>query len=120
MTGTAAPMTRPPSGGGSSAVETYVQIQTLTATIIRSDGRRGVMTVEMGVDAPEASLATRTHQSIPRIRAACNIVVQRTGNALLPNAVPDIDRLGRELQAAVDQTLGRAGGKVLLGTVMVV
>ena len=30
------------------------------------------------------------------------------------------DRLGRELQAAVDQTLGRAGGKVLLGTVMVV
>src|SRR5690348_2060615 len=35
-------------GGG----ETFIQIQTLTATVIRPDGRRGVMTVESGVDVP--------------------------------------------------------------------
>lgn len=108
------------AGGGSSAVATYVALQTLTASVTRSDGRRGVMTVEMGVDAPDAALATRATQSVPRLRAACNIVIQRTANALLPNAVPNIDGLGRELQAAVDQTLGRTGAKVLLGTVMIV
>src|SRR5204862_560577 len=39
-------------GGGPD----YIQIPTLTATIMRRDGRRGVLTVEVGVDVPDRKL----------------------------------------------------------------
>jgi hypothetical protein len=105
-------------GGGSSAAATYIRLPTVTGTVARSDGRRGVLSVETGVDVADAALRTRAQQSQPRLRAAYNIVVQRVAASLLPGSPPDIDRLARELQAATDQTLGRAGARVLLGTVM--
>jgi hypothetical protein len=78
------------------------------------------MTVETGVDVPDAALRTRATQSAPRLRAAYNGVVQRAASALLPGAPPDVDRLARELQSETDRILGRAGARVLLGTVMIV
>lgn len=107
-------------GGGGGAQNTYVRFATVTATITRSDGRRGVMTVETGVDVADAALRTRAEQSGPRLRAAYNGVVQRTAAALLPGFAPNIDRLSQELQAVTDTTLGRPGARLLLGTVMVV
>lgn len=107
-------------GGGGSGDATFVRFPTVTGTVTRADGRRGVMTIETGVDVADAALRTRAQQSAPRLRAAYNTVVQRTAAMLLPGAPPDIDRLARELQAVTDQTLGRAGARVLLGTVMVV
>lgn len=111
---------RKTSGGGGGDEATYVRFPTVTASVTRSDGRRGVMTVETGVDVADAALRTRAEQSGPRLRAAYNTVVQRTAAALLPGFAPNIDRLAQELQAATDQTLGRAGARLLLGTVMVV
>jgi len=107
-------------GGGGSGQATYVRFPTVTASITRNDGRRGVMTVETGVDVADAALRTRAEQSAPRLRAAYNTVVQRTAQALLPGYAPNIDRLAQELQAATDATLGRTGARLLLGTVMVV
>lgn len=107
-------------GGGGGAAATYVRLATITANAARRDGRNGVMTVETGVDVPNEALRTRATQSAPRLRAAYNEVVQRAANTLLPGAPPDVDRLGRELQAATDRVLGRAGARVLLGTVMIV
>ncbi len=115
----AAPAQAKGGGGGSSAPVAYTRIDTLTANVTRSDGRRGILSVEMGVNADDTALSARVVQSVPRIRAACAAVVQRNAGGLAPNAPPDVERLGRELQAAVDGALGRAGGKVLLGTVMV-
>ena len=47
--------------------ETYLQLPTLTAGVIRADGRRGVLTVESGLDAPDAALRGRAEVSIPRL-----------------------------------------------------
>jgi hypothetical protein len=50
-------------GGGIS----YIQFRTLTATVFRPDGRRGVLTVEAGVDVPAMSNSWRpTPAACPR------------------------------------------------------
>jgi hypothetical protein len=102
-------------GGG----ETFIQLQTMTATVIREDGRRGVMTVEAGIDVPDAALHTRADQSTPRLRAAFAQVLQIYATGLPGGAVPNADYLERQLQQQTDMVLGRPGARVLLGTVMV-
>lgn len=107
-------------GGGGGSQETYIRLPMVTATILRPDGRRGVLSVETGVDVPDAALRARAQQSLPRLRAAYNIAAQRTANALRGGAAPDVAMLSRELQTATNSVLGRAGATVLLGTVMAV
>ena len=107
-------------GGGGAPQASYMRLPTITANVTRSAGRRGVMTVETGHDTPDAALRTRAAQSAPRLRAAYAAVVQQAANALLPGAPPDVERLVAQLQAATDRTLGRAGARLLIGTVMVV
>ena len=107
-------------GGGGGSAGGYVRYPTVTATTMRADGRRGVMTVETGVDVPDAALKLRAEQSQPRMRAVFNILVQREANTLLPGAVPNIERLAAQLQSATNIILGRRGAKLLLGTVMIV
>ncbi|HEX7761825.1 MAG TPA: hypothetical protein VF459_20120 [Caulobacteraceae bacterium] len=101
-------------GGG----ETFIQLQTLTATVIRSDGRRGVMTVEAGVDVPDDNLRERANDSTPRLRAAYAQVLQIYATGLPGGGVPNADYLARQLQQATDQVLGRPGAKLLLGTIL--
>lgn len=108
------------SGPGEAAQASYIRFPTVTSTVVRRDGRRGVMSVETGIDVADAALRTRANQSAPRLRAAYSEVVQRAAGALPPGAPPNIDRLSQQLQAATDAVLGRAGARVLLGTVMVV
>ncbi len=107
-------------GGGGAPQASYMRLPTITANVMRSGGRRGVMTVETGLDTPNAALRARVAQSAPRLRAAYAQVVQASANSLLPGAPPDIERLVAQLQAATDRTLGRAGARLLIGTVMVV
>lgn len=111
---------RKTGGGGGAPQPSYMRLPTVTANVMRSGGRRGVMTVETGLDTPNAALRTRVAQSAPRLRAAYAAVVQQSANALLPGAPPDIERLVAQLQAATDRTLGRPGARLLIGTVMVV
>lgn len=109
------------AGGGAAAPEaSYLRLPTITANVIRPGGRRGVMTVETGVDTPNAALRARVAQSAPRLRAAYAAVVQQAASATLPGAPPDVERLVAQLQAATNATLGRAGARLLIGTVMVV
>jgi len=108
------------SGGGSGSTNSYVRYPTVTATTIRADGRRGVMTVETGVDVPDPVMRLRAEQSQPRIRAVFAILVQREAESLLPNGVPNVDRLARQMQSAVNIILGQRGvATLLLGTVMI-
>lgn len=107
-------------GGGAAAQASYLRLPTITANVIRPGGRRGVMTVETGIDTPDAALRTRVAQSAPRLRAAYAAVVQQSANALLPGTAPDVERLVAQLQAATNTVMGRAGARLLIGTVMVV
>ena len=107
-------------GGGGGSTGGYVRYPTVTASTMRADGRRGVMTVETGVDAPDAALKLRAEQSQPRMRAVFNILVQREANTLLPGGVPNVERLAAQLQSATNIIMGRRGCRLLLGTVMIV
>ncbi|WP_299175340.1 Tat pathway signal protein [uncultured Brevundimonas sp.] len=111
---------RASSSGGAAAAspDSYFRLPVITASILYPDGRRGVFSVEAGVDVPDAALRTRAQQSAPRLRAAYATAAQRFANGLRPGAVPNIDQLVAALQAATNATLGRAGAQVLLGTVM--
>lgn len=107
-------------GGGSSSGNSYLGLPTVTGNVRRPGGGLGVMTVEVGVDTPDAALRTRVAQSAPRLRAAYAQVVQQQAAALLPGAPPDIERLVTALQGATNTVMGRAGARLLIGTVMVV
>ncbi|MFW2341689.1 Tat pathway signal protein [Brevundimonas sp.] len=111
-------MTGGSGGGGGGARQTYIQIGTSTANFSRAGGRRGVLTVETGLDVADTDLHARALQSAPRLRAAYNTVITRVAAGLRGDSPPDVERLARELQAATDQALGRAGARFLLGTVM--
>lgn len=109
------------TGGGEGAAQaSYLRLPTITANVRRPGGRQGVMTVETGIDTPDAALRTRVAQSAPRLRAAYAAVVQQSANALLPGTAPDVERLVAQLQAATNTVMGRAGARLLIGTVMVV
>ena len=74
------------SSGGAAPANAYSPLPTATATILRRDGRRGVMTVEVGVDVADEALRTRADQSRPRLSAAYNEVVRLAGERILPGA----------------------------------
>ncbi len=101
--------------GGAS----YVPIQTVLGTMRRGDGRRGVLSVECGLDIPDAALRERAHASIPRLRSAYASTVQTYAAGLPAGAPPNVDFIGRNLQQQTDAILGRRGAKVLLGAVVV-
>lgn len=115
----AAPALARSEGGGGGSTSSFIRFPTATATILRSNGQRGVLTVETGVDVPDAGLRARAEQSTPRLRAAYNTVVQQIATAMLPGAPPDVERMVTRLQAVTDSTLGRSGARLLIGTVMV-
>ncbi len=102
-------------GGGIS----FLQLQTLTATVLRGDGHRGVMTVEVGIDIPNGGLRARAQISQPRLRAAYIQMLQAYASGLGPGAAPDADYLSRTLQKETDRVLGEPGGKLLLGTILI-
>ena len=102
-------------GGGAS----YIQINTITGSTNRSGGRRGVLTVECGLDVPDEKLRERANQSLPRLRAAYVQVVQIYAGGLPSGLAPNPDFLARSLQRSTDQILGRPGARLLMGAVIV-
>jgi len=103
-------------GGGAGG---QLRMALVTATVLRRSGRRGIMSVESTLDIEDGALLERAKLSQPRLNAAFNEAIQIEANRLLSNAVPDLEAISRTLQRATDRVLGRAGAKVLLGTVMV-
>lgn len=97
----------------------YIEMDAVTATIIRPDGRRGVLMVETGIDVPNMALHDRALKVLPRLRAAFAQAVQIYGAGLTPGLPPNLDYLSRELQRQTDETLGAKGARFLLGSVMV-
>ena len=101
-------------GGGLS----YVQFDTLTATIVRPDGRRGVMTVDIGIDAPDSGVHSKVVLWQPRLRADFVQWIVSYAAGLGAGAPPNADYISVCLQREVDQALGRPGAKVLLGAIL--
>jgi hypothetical protein len=106
---------RKKKGGGAS----YIQLDTLVATVTRLDGRHGVMTVETGVDVADAALHARAAQSTPLLHANFAEAVRVYAAGLPPGAPPNADYLAHELQRQTDATLGRPGARLLLGAILI-
>ncbi|HEX7884838.1 MAG TPA: Tat pathway signal protein [Phenylobacterium sp.] len=102
------------SGGGS-----YLPIQSLLGTMVRASGRRGVLSVDCGLDVPDAALRQRAEQSQPRLRAAYVQTIQSYAAGLGPGALPNADYIGQTLQRQTDAILGRPGARLLLGAIIV-
>ena len=98
---------------------TYTSFDALTATVFRPDGRRGVLTVQGGLDVKDPTLRARAMASEPRLRDAYIRALTVYAASLTPGAPPDVDQIGARLQRATDAVLHQGGAKVLLGTVLV-
>jgi hypothetical protein len=97
----------------------YLPIEALTGAIIRPDGRRGVLSVECGLDVPDEALRGRADASLPRLRAAYVQTVIAYAAGLAPAVPPSADFLAIALQRDTNRVLGRPGAKLLLGAVLV-
>jgi hypothetical protein len=96
----------------------YMALPLLTATVVRPTGRRGVLTLEVGLNIPDPKLYAYAGLVQPRLRAAFAQTLQIYGAGLAPGELPKVDFLAGELQRDADQVLGRKGARVLLGSVM--
>lgn len=99
--------------------ESYLPMDAVAGSSNRRGGARGVMSVECGVDVPDAALRARAEASLPRLRAAYVQVVQIYAAGLPPGALPNTDFLSRTLQRQTDQVLGKPGARFLLGAVLI-
>jgi hypothetical protein len=97
--------------------ESYVSFNTLTGTLTRGS-RRGVLTVDCGLDVPDPKLRAFAEQSLPRLRAAFVQVVLTYAAGLPGSAPPNPDLIGQELQRQTNLVLGQPGARVLLGAVV--
>ena len=97
---------------------TFIQFNTITATVVRGDGRRGVLTLETGIDVPDEKLREYAYLVAPRLRAAFVQVLQTYAARLPPSAPPNADFVAGELQKETDRVLGRKGARLLLGTML--
>jgi len=97
----------------------YLPIDTLTGATTKPNGRRGVLTVEVGLDVPNGNLRARAQAMMPRIRAAYVQTVMIYAAGLPPGSAPNADFLASALQRDTDATLGQAGARLLLGSMLV-
>jgi len=97
----------------------FLQIKTLTASIMRASGRRGVLTVESGLDIPDPKLRAKADSVLPRIRAAFVQSLQIYASGIAPGSIPNAEILTQRLQRETDRVLGQPGARVLIGTLLV-
>jgi hypothetical protein len=118
----AAPLAAAASEGGEkkrSGGASYIVVQTLVGTTNKGGGRRGVLTVECGIDVQDTALRERVQASMPRLRAAYAQTVMVYAAGLPTGAAPNADFIGNALQRNTDAVIGRPGAKLLLGPILV-
>lgn len=104
---------------GVASTTHYVALQGLTATVFRSDRRRGVMAVDATLDVPNDALRVRVSALMPRLRAAYAQTLTVYAASLPPGRPADPDYLVREMQRQTDAAVGKPGAKFLLGSILV-
>jgi hypothetical protein len=98
---------------------TYIQLDPLNATLGYVNGRRGILSVECGLDVPDSGLRDRAMRSRLILRDAYLRWLTVYAASLLPQAPPNPDAISAQMQRDTDRILGRLGARFVLGTVMV-
>lgn len=99
----------------------FLELPTLTATAIRPDGRRGVLTVQATLRIPDAEKRLKATKLMPRLKDAYVSSLQIWAYQMVPGSLPNVILMTQSLQKATDRVLGPGNGAtVLLGGVMMV
>lgn len=106
-------------GGKTKNVSPYVPLKAVTLTIVRTNGRHGAMTVEVGLNIPDPALRDLATESQPLLRDAYLRALQPYALRLTPGVAPSAEFITLSLQRETDRVLGRRGAKVLLGGILV-
>jgi hypothetical protein len=115
----AAPAVGMAGDDGKQARSPYLELQAVAVSIVRPNGRRGILTVQLGLDAPRAALRDRLELYLPRLHSAYVSALQPYAYGLAPGAVPNADYIAYALQRETDRVLGQSGAKLLLGSILV-
>ncbi len=109
---------RAQEGGGPKTKPPYLQMPTVAVSIVRSNGGRGVLTVEVGADVPDPALRNRIELYLPRLTSAYVSALQPYAISLGPGQPPNADYISMTLQRETDKVLGRHGAHLLLGSIL--
>jgi hypothetical protein len=96
----------------------YLPIDPLTGTTNKSGGRRGVLSVDCGLEIEDGKLRDYAEKSMPRLRAAYIQVIQIYAAGLPSGSEPNTEFIAQALQRQTDLILKRPGAKLLLGAVV--
>jgi hypothetical protein len=101
-----------------SGGEDYIPIDPIIGTTNKSGGRRGVLSVDCGLQIEDAKLRDFADKSMPRLRAAYVQAIQVYAAGMPPGSEPNVDFIVQALQRQTDLVLKRPGAKLLIGAVV--
>jgi hypothetical protein len=96
----------------------YLPITAITGTTNKSGGRRGVLSVDCGLQIEDPKLREFADKSMPRLRAAYVQTIQVYAAGMPSGSEPNIDFIVQALQRQTDLLLKRPGAKLLIGAVV--
>ena len=103
-----------------TTLESWVTVYPIAVSIVQDDKVRGQFQVWLGMDVPDEALRARVEEIKPRLRDAWLSRLSQYASITLRQRKPaNIDDVSRLLQSTADQTLGKPGARVLLGSVVV-
>ena len=103
-----------------TTLESWVTVYPIAVSIVQDDKVRGQFQVWLGMDVPDEALRARVEEIKPRLRDAWLSRLSQYASTTLRQRKPaNIDDVSRLLQSTADQTLGKPGSRVLLGSVVV-
>jgi hypothetical protein len=102
-----------------SGGENYIPLNPITATTNKPGGRRGVLSVDCGLQIDDPKLREFADQSLPRLRAAYVQAMEIYAAGLPSGTEPNAELIVQELQRQTDLILKRPGAKLLIGAIVV-
>jgi len=106
-------------GGGKKSQGPFIAFGSVAVSTVGRGGRRGVLTVDLQLHAPDLALRQRAQLYAPYLRSAYVSTLQRYALGLGPSQAPNPDWIAMALQRETDRVLGKRGVRVLLGTILV-
>ncbi len=105
-------------GDGPKVKPSYLRMPAVAVSVFHANGRRGVLTVEVGVDAPDPAMRDRMELYVPLLISAYVSALQPYAIGLGPGQPPNADYISMTLQRETDRVLGRRGARLLLGSIL--
>ncbi|WP_146190578.1 hypothetical protein [Marinicauda salina] len=100
--------------------EDYVPLDPIVAAVQADFALKGLLHIEVGLNADSPALRRRIEARMPRLRDAYTAaILSYTGLAYQYGDVPDAEQISAMLQRATDSTLGETGATVLLGMIII-